>query len=94
MFATGNYRRHAGIHYTATTGIHYTATAGTITPLSSDTAESTAIIYSFMGCCKASSVDFRSWMIYFLEHVHDYDTDYTIDVAELLPDKLRSAGIL
>lgn len=43
MFATGNYRRHAGIHYTATTGILYSATAGilysatagTITPLSS-----------------------------------------------------------
>lgn len=59
-----------------------------------DTAESTAIIYSFMGCCKASGVDFRSWIIYFLEHVHDYDTDYTMDVAELLPDRLKSAGIL
>lgn len=59
-----------------------------------DTAESTAIIYSFMGCCKASGVDFRSWMIHFLEHVHDYDTDYTMDVAELLPDRLKSAGIL
>ena len=59
-----------------------------------DTAESTAIIYSFMGCCKASGVDFRSWIIYFLEHVHDYDTDYTMDIAELLPDRLKSAGIL
>ncbi|MGL5636577.1 MAG: hypothetical protein ACRDD8_04715 [Bacteroidales bacterium] len=39
-------------------------------------------------------VDFRSWMIYFLDRVHDYDTDYTVDIAELLPDKLRSAGIL
>lgn len=42
-----------------------------------DTAESTAIIYSFMGCCKAAGVDFRTWMIYFLDHVHDYDEDYT-----------------
>ena len=32
-----------------------------------DTAESTAIIYSFMGCCKAAGVDFRKWMIYFLD---------------------------
>ena len=44
MFATGNYRRDAGTHYTATTGTYltaitgilYSATAGTITPLSSE----------------------------------------------------------
>ena len=59
-----------------------------------DTAESTAIIYSFMGCCKAAGVDFRSWMIYFLDHVHDYDQDYTKDIAELLPDNLKAERIL
>ncbi len=59
-----------------------------------DSAESTAIIYSLMGCCKASGVDFRGWMIYFLEHVHDYDQDYTKDIADLLPDNLKKAGIL
>lgn len=59
-----------------------------------DTAESTAIIYSFMGCCKASGVDFRTWMIYFLDHVHDYDMDYTKDIAELLPDNLKTVGVL
>ena len=59
-----------------------------------DTAESTAIIYSFMGCCKADKVNFRKWMIYFLDHVHDYDQDYTRDIAELLPDNLKDAGVL
>lgn len=59
-----------------------------------DSAESTAIIYSLMGCCKASGVDFRGWMIYFLEHVHDYDQDYTKDIADLLPDNLKETGIL
>ncbi|GAK37527.1 IS66 family transposase [Bacteroides graminisolvens] len=59
-----------------------------------DTAESTAIIYSFMGCCKAAKVNFRTWMIYFLDHVHDYDQDYTRDIAELLPDNLKDAGVL
>lgn len=59
-----------------------------------DTAESTAIIYSFMGCCKAAGVDFRTWMIYFLDHVHDYDEDYTKDIANLLPDNLKAAGLL
>lgn len=59
-----------------------------------DTAESTAIIYSFMGCCKAAGVDFRTWMMYFLDHVHDYDQDYTKDIADLLPDNLKDAGLL
>lgn len=59
-----------------------------------DTAESTAIIYSFMGCCKAAGVDFRTWMIYFLDHVHDYDEDYNKDIANLLPDNLKAAGLL
>ena len=59
-----------------------------------DTAESTASIYSFMGCCKAAKVNFRTWMIYFLDHVHDYDQDYTRDIAELLPDNLKDAGVL
>lgn len=59
-----------------------------------DTAESTAIIYSFMGCCKAAGVDFRTWMIYFLDHVHDYDEDYNKDIVNLLPDNLKAAGLL
>lgn len=59
-----------------------------------DTAESTAIFYSFMGCCKAANVDFRTWMIYVLDHIHEYDTDYSKDLADFLPDNLRKAGIL
>lgn len=61
---------------------------------SDNTAESTAIIYSFMGCCKASGVDFRTWMIYFLDHVHDYDADYSKDIMELLPDRLKASGLI
>ncbi|MBB4045273.1 hypothetical protein GGR06_003085 [Bacteroides reticulotermitis] len=47
-----------------------------------------------MGCCKASGVDFRTWLIYFLDHVHDYDNDYTKDLTEILPDYLKAAGKL
>ena len=36
--------------------------------------------------------DFRTWLIYFLEHIHDYDDDYSMDLAELLPDNLLSKG--
>ena len=59
-----------------------------------DTAESTAIVYSFMGCCKAAGADFRKWMIYFLDHLHDYDEDNTKDIADLLPDNLKTAGLI
>lgn len=47
-----------------------------------------------MGCCRAANVDFRTWMIYFLDHVYEYDKDYTKDIAELLPDQLRATGVL
>ncbi|MBL7969858.1 MAG: IS66 family transposase [Prolixibacteraceae bacterium] len=50
-----------------------------------DAAENAAIIYSMMGCCKAHQVNFRQWLVYFLENVHSYDNDYTKDLAELLP---------
>ena len=33
--------------------------------------------YSFMGCCKAADVDFKGWMNYFLNQVHEYDSDYS-----------------
>ncbi len=50
-----------------------------------DAAENAAIIYSMMGCCKAHQVNFRQWLVYFLENVHSYDNDYSKDLAELLP---------
>ncbi len=42
-----------------------------------------------MGCCKAQDVDFRTWMIHFLEHIHEYDADYTKDLADLLPANFK-----
>lgn len=50
-----------------------------------DAAESAAIVYSLLGCCKSSGVNFREWMVYFLENVHHYDNDYGKDLTELLP---------
>lgn len=50
-----------------------------------DAAEDAAVIYSLLGCCKAADVNFRNWMEYVLRHIHDYDEDYTKDLAELLP---------
>ncbi|MBM6884267.1 IS66 family transposase, partial [Bacteroides caecigallinarum] len=59
-----------------------------------DAAEDAAVIYSFMGCCKAADVDFKGWMHYFLNHVHEYDSDYSKDIAELLPSSLKDKKII
>ena len=45
-------------------------------------------MYSLLGCCKAADVNFRDWMVYVLSHIHDYDEDYTRDLAELIPGRL------
>ncbi|MCW3806079.1 IS66 family transposase [Plebeiibacterium marinum] len=54
-----------------------------------EAAENAAIIYSMLGCCKACDINFRDWLIYFLNNVHDYDNDYTKDLAELLPHNFK-----
>ena len=54
-----------------------------------EAAENAAIMYSMMGCCKASRVNFREWMIFFLNNVHNYDKDYSKDLAELLPHNFK-----
>jgi len=55
-----------------------------------DAAENAAIIYSMLGCCKAHGVNFRQWMIFFLENIHNYDNDYAKDLAELLPHNFNT----
>jgi len=54
-----------------------------------DAAENAAIIYSMLGCCKASEVNFRDWLVYFLNNIHSYDNDYSKDLAELLPHNFK-----
>lgn len=54
-----------------------------------DAAENAAVIYSLVGCCKASQVNFREWFVYVLENIHEYDNDYSKDLAELLPQNWK-----
>jgi len=54
-----------------------------------EAAENAAIIYSMLGCCKNSDVNFRDWMVFFLENVHKYDVDYNKDLADLLPHNFK-----
>lgn len=55
-----------------------------------DAAENAAIIYSLLGCCKAHGVNFREWLVFFLENIHRYDDDYSMDLAELLPHNFKT----
>ena len=54
-----------------------------------DAAENAAIMYSMLGCCKANEVNFRDWLVYFLNNIHMYDTDYSKDLAALLPHNFK-----
>lgn len=58
-----------------------------------DAAENAAIMYSMLGCCKANEVNFRDWLVYFLNNIHRYDTDYSKDLAELLPHKFKAQTV-
>ena len=59
-----------------------------------DSAEDAAVIYTLMGCCRLADVDPKKWAKYFFDHVHEYDNDYAKDLTELLPHRLKKAGIL
>jgi len=52
-------------------------------------AENTAIMYSMLGCCKAHNVNFRDWLVFFLNNIHNYDDDYSKDLAGLLPHNFK-----
>ena len=54
-----------------------------------DAAENAAIMYSMLGCCKEHGVNFRQWLVFFLENIHNYDNDYSKDLAELLPHNFK-----
>lgn len=59
-----------------------------------DAAEDAAVMYTMMGCCKAVGVNVYDWLVYFLNHVHDYDYDLKRDLAELLPGALKAKGLV
>lgn len=52
-------------------------------------------MYTMMGCCKHAGVNVEAWLTYFLDHVHEYDNDYSlVDIADFLPSSLASKGLL
>ena len=50
-----------------------------------DAAENAAIIYSLLGCCKACDINPREWLTDVLTRIPEYNSNYNLDLAELLP---------
>ncbi|MFH0894827.1 MAG: IS66 family transposase [Bacteroidota bacterium] len=50
-----------------------------------EAAENAAIVYSLLGCCKASDVNPREWLTDVLSQIPKYNNDYSLDLADLLP---------
>jgi transposase len=59
-----------------------------------DAAENAAIMYSLLGCCKACDVNPREWLTDVLSRIPEYNNDYSMDLAELLPHLWKPSEIL
>ena len=47
-----------------------------------------------MDCCKLAEINANAWLTYFLDHVHEYDNEYSHYIADFLPSSLVSKGHL
>ena len=50
-----------------------------------DAAENAAVMYSLLGCCRAADVNPREWLTDVLTRIPEYNQDYSLDLADLLP---------
>jgi len=50
-----------------------------------DAAENAAIMYSLLGCCKATDVNPQEWLTDVLTRIPEYNNNYNLDLADLLP---------
>ncbi|MBW1613054.1 MAG: transposase domain-containing protein [Deltaproteobacteria bacterium] len=44
-----------------------------------DAAENAAIMYSLLGCCKASDVNPQQWLTDVLTRIPEYNNNYSLD---------------
>ena len=56
-----------------------------------DAAENAAIMYSLLGTCKACDVNPREWLTDVLSKITQYNNDYSLDLADLLPHNWKSS---
>jgi transposase len=57
-----------------------------------EAAENAAVIYSLLGCCKASDVNPREWLTDVLTKIPAYNNDYSLDLADLLPHNWKQSN--
>ena len=59
-----------------------------------DAAENAAIMYSLLGCCTTSEVNPREWLTDVLTRIPEYNANYNLDLADLLPQNwIKSRNI-
>ena len=56
-----------------------------------DAAENAAIMYSLLGCCKASDVNPREWLTDVFTRIPYYNENYDLDLADLLPHNWKKS---
>jgi transposase len=59
-----------------------------------DAAENAAIMYSLLGCCKASDVNPAEWLTDVLNRIPEYNNNYNLDLADLLPHNWKASRTL
>lgn len=57
-----------------------------------ESAENTAMMYSFTACCKTAEVDPHLWLTDVLTKIPYYNQDYSKDLAELLPHNWKKSN--
>jgi len=57
-----------------------------------DAAENAAIMYSLLGCCKASDVNPREWLTDVFTKIALYNSNYDLDLADLLPHNWKKSN--
>ncbi len=55
-----------------------------------DAAENAAIMYSLLGSCKACDVNPREWLTDVLTRIPEYNKNYDLDLADLLPHNWKA----
>jgi len=56
-----------------------------------EAAENAAVMYSLLGCCKASGVAPEQWLPDILARIPQYNSDYNLDLADLLPHNWKTS---
>lgn len=57
-----------------------------------ESAENAAIMYSLLGCCKASDVNPRQWLTDVFTKITLYNSNYDLDLADLLPHNWKKSN--